>query len=201
MLSLRRSKRFRRPAPRWSGQAIIGAILKGERDPWKLAELKHDMVRASQEEVARSLEGNWREDLVFELRQAVDSFHFAHQQMQQCDRQLESFLASLPTRTLGIPSDRATAAVTQRLKKERKAKRPTRNGPMVNLKAELKRICGVDLTSIDGVNVVTAQTIISCASSRRPSFCTAVNGRAGLSWACRRGKKNCSHCGDTRQKV
>jgi DNA-binding protein YbaB len=109
-----------------SGQAIIGAILKGERDPWKLAEMKHDMVRASQEEVARSLEGNWREDLVFELRQAVDSFHFAHQQMQQCDRQLESFLASLPTRTLEIPSDRATAAVTQTVKKERKAKRPTR---------------------------------------------------------------------------
>jgi hypothetical protein len=39
-----------------SGQAIIAAILKGERDPWKLADLKHEMVRASREEVARSLE-------------------------------------------------------------------------------------------------------------------------------------------------
>ena len=64
-----------------SGQAIIGAILKGERDPWKLADLRHEMVRASREEVARSLEGNWRDDLIFELRQAVDSFHFAHQRM------------------------------------------------------------------------------------------------------------------------
>src|SRR5450631_2276994 len=56
-----------------SGQAIIAAILKGERDPWKLADLRHEMVRASREEVARSLEGNWRDDLLFELRQAVDS--------------------------------------------------------------------------------------------------------------------------------
>ena len=106
-----------------SGQAIIGAILKGERDRWKLADLKHDMVRASQEEVARSLEGNWRDDLIFELRQAVDSFHFAHHQMQQCDRQLEGFLASLPTRTLELPGASATAATTGKVKKERKTKK------------------------------------------------------------------------------
>src|SRR5262245_55478380 len=54
-----------------SGQAIIGAILKGERDPYKLADLKHERVQASREEVARSLEGNWRPDVLFELQQAV----------------------------------------------------------------------------------------------------------------------------------
>ena len=74
-----------------SGHAIITAILKGERDPWKLADLKHEMVKASREEVARSLEGNWRDDLLFELRQAVESYHFAHLQMRECDRQLEEF--------------------------------------------------------------------------------------------------------------
>jgi transposase len=118
-------------------------------------------VRASREEVARSLEGNWRDDLLFELRQAVDSFQFAHQQMRECDRQLEGFLAGLPTRTLDIPRQRATAGATPKVKKERKTKKATRNEPTVNLKGELQRICGVDLTSIDGVNVITAQTIIS----------------------------------------
>ena len=49
-----------------SGQAIIGAILRGERDPYKLADLKHERVRASREEVARSLEGKWRPDVLFE---------------------------------------------------------------------------------------------------------------------------------------
>src|SRR5208337_4947209 len=41
-----------------SGQAIVAAILQGERDPYKLADLADYRVKASREEVARSLEGN-----------------------------------------------------------------------------------------------------------------------------------------------
>jgi len=95
-----------------SGQAIIGAILEGERDPWKLADLKHEMVKASREEVARSLEGNWRDDLLFELQQAVNSYHFVHQQMRACDRQIESFLASLPTKILERPPSQTSLVAT-----------------------------------------------------------------------------------------
>jgi len=50
-----------------SGQAIISAILQGERDPYELAALVDYRVRASREEIARSLEGNWRPDVLFEL--------------------------------------------------------------------------------------------------------------------------------------
>ena len=95
-----------------SGQAIIAAILKGERDPWKLADLKHLMVKASREEVARSLEGNWRDDLLFELRQAVESYQFAHQLMRDCDKQLESFLAGLPARMIERPNQLEEALAT-----------------------------------------------------------------------------------------
>ena len=147
-----------------SGQAIIAEILKGERDPWKLADLKHDMVKASREEVARSLEGNWRADLLFELRQAMDSYEFAHKQMRECDRKLESFLASLPTRTLERPSEAAAttpAATAPQKRNTRKKPKTRRNQPTIDLKAELQRICGVDLTTIDGIDVITAQTIIS----------------------------------------
>ena len=143
-----------------SGQEIIAAILQGERDPWKLADLKHYRVRASREEVARSLEGNWREDVLFELQQAVNSYQFVHQQMQECDRKLERYLASLPTRILDVPAqpEGAPAATP---KKKKKAKKPRGNEPQLDLKVELSRICGVDLTSIDGINVMTAQTIVS----------------------------------------
>src|SRR5665213_1987054 len=65
-----------------SGQAIIAAVLKGERDPYKLADLADYRVKASREEVARSLEGNWRPEVLFELQQAVDSYRFAHRQIQ-----------------------------------------------------------------------------------------------------------------------
>jgi transposase len=138
-----------------SGQEIIAAILRGERNPWKLADLKDYRVRASREEVVRSLEGNWREDVLFELQQAVDSYHFAHRQIQECDRKLEHYLASLPARTLDIPAQEATT------KKKKKMKKPSGNEPKLELATELKRICGVDLTSIDGINVMTALTIVS----------------------------------------
>ena len=156
-----------------SGQAIIGAILKGERDPWKLADLKHEMVKASREEVARSLEGNWRADLLFELHQAVESYDFAHQQMRACDRELRSFLASLPTRTLERPSQSdSTPAGAPQGKKRRKNPKPRRNEPTIDLKSELKRICGVDLTTIDGIDVVTAQTIVSEVGTDMSGFPT-----------------------------
>lgn len=146
-----------------SGQAIIGAILKGERDPYKLADLKHERVQASREEVAQSLEGHWRPDVLFELQQAVDSYQFAHRQMQECDAKLEAYLALLPTRVIQLADqpDLQLAAVGQEAKKTKKPKKPKGNAPALDLAAELKRISGVDLTSIDGIDVMTAQTILS----------------------------------------
>ncbi len=143
-----------------SGQAIITAVLKGERDPYKLADLADYRVKASREEVARSLEGNWRADVLFELQQAVDSYHFAHRQMQECDEKLERYLASLPTRMLDIPAA-STSAPETAAQKRKKAKKPRDNEPRMDMKGELQRICGVDLTSIDGINVMTAFTVIS----------------------------------------
>ena len=144
-----------------SGQAIIGAILKGERDAYKLADLKHERIQASREEVARSLEGNWRADVLFELQQAVDSYQFAHRQMQQCDAKLETYLAMLPTRVIQVADqpDLQPAAVGRKAKKPKKSR--SRNAPALELAAELERISGVDLTSIDGIDVMTAQTILS----------------------------------------
>jgi transposase len=143
-----------------SGQAIIAAILKGERDPYTLADLKHERIQASREEVARSLEGNWRADVLFELQQAVDSYQFAHRQMQECDRKLETYLAMLPTRVIPVDDqpDMQPSAVARTTKKPKK---PRGNAPALDLAAELKRICGVDLTRIDGIDVMTAQTILS----------------------------------------
>jgi transposase len=64
-----------------TGQAIINAILAGERDPHKLAEFRDPRVKASQQEIAQSLEGNWQEDLLFVLKQEQDSYEFCQKQM------------------------------------------------------------------------------------------------------------------------
>ena len=150
-----------------SGQAIIDAILRGERDPVQLANLVDYRVKASREEVARSLEGNGRSDVLFELQQAVDSYHFAHRQMLECDEKLALYLSSLPTRTLETPAPLKPESIVP---KRKKARKPRDNEPRMDLKAELKRICGVDLTSIDGINVMTAFTVISEVGTEMSRF-------------------------------
>jgi hypothetical protein len=143
-----------------TGQAIIGAILNGERDPYKLARLTDPRIQASQEEIARSLEGTWREDILFELQQAVDSYRFAHRQIAECDDKLKVCLASLPTRLLEKP-DVPEGTKPLRPKKTGKTSKKRANAPPADLTEELVRVCGADLTSIDGINIISAMTIIS----------------------------------------
>jgi transposase len=139
-----------------SGQTIIGAILGGERDPYKLADLRDRRVKASREEVARSLEGNWREDVLFELRQAVARYQFIQRQMRDCDGQLELYLAALPSVPLAAPQESSREGSRKRTAK------PRGNEPRLpHLEAELTRICGVNLCSIDGISTITAQTIVA----------------------------------------
>ena len=150
-----------------TGQAIIRAILRGERDPYQLARLRDYRVQASEEEIARSLEGNWQEDVLFELQQAVDQYDFCQQQIKECDLRLQKYLSALPSHpplespagpTLSSAQDQP-AQKSQ--KKRRSGKQPRKNQPQFDLGAELQRICGVDLRTIDGVDVMTILTVVS----------------------------------------
>jgi transposase len=143
-----------------TGLAIIRAILAGERDPRKLAKLRDWRIKATEEEVARSLEGNWREDMLFELRQAIDAYDFTQKQIAECDQRLQALMAELPAREVEAPTVAAEGG-TQLVGKKKRSRRNKKNLPRFDLKAELKRVCGVDLTSIDGIDVMTAQTFVA----------------------------------------
>jgi transposase len=86
-----------------SGQAIIKAILAGERDPCELARFRDRRVKASADEIARSLEGNWQEDLLFLLQQEQDSYEFCQKQVSECDERLQHFLQQQEDRSAGPP--------------------------------------------------------------------------------------------------
>ena len=77
-----------------TGQAIVRAIIAGERNPQKLAELSDPRIQASREEIAKSLEGNWRPELVFVLRQEVEMYDTYQRRIAECDQQLQKHLAS-----------------------------------------------------------------------------------------------------------
>ena len=83
-------------------------VVQGERDPYQLADLRDYQVRATREEMARSLEGTWSEDLLFELQQAVDRYDFCQRQMAACDRRLQLLLAALPDGPERVPQPDAT---------------------------------------------------------------------------------------------
>jgi transposase len=137
-----------------TGQAIIKAILRGERDPHKLAEFRDPRVKASEEQIARSLEGNWQEDQLFVLQQEQDGYEFCQKQMAECDRQLDQYLQHSEDRSHGGP-------LPEEKRKERLKKRKNANKPQFALREGLFRMTGTDLTQIDGIDVLTATTVIS----------------------------------------
>jgi transposase len=136
-----------------TGQAIIKAILAGQRDPYQLAKLRDRRVKASTEQVARSLEGNWQEDLLFLLQQEQDGYEFCQKQITECDRRLQQHLQQHPDRSAG-------ASLPEEKRKERLRKKKE-NKPQFDLRADLFRMTGTDLTRIDGIDVRTAATVIS----------------------------------------
>jgi transposase len=77
-----------------TGQAIVRAILKGQRDPVQLAGLRDRRIQAREEELVESLRGNWKEEVLFELQQAVDAYDFHRQQMAECDARLQQDMAA-----------------------------------------------------------------------------------------------------------
>jgi transposase len=135
----------------WTGQAIIQAILKGERNPRELAKLRDPRVKASQEEIVKSLEGNWRAELLFVLKQEYDSYRGLQRLIQECDQELDKHFQTI-----------AQKADPEELEEVPRNKRPHGNVPEnLDLRDELYRITGVDLIMIDGMNVLTAQTVIA----------------------------------------
>ena len=145
-----------------TGQAIIRALLSGQRDPRKLAALRDRRIQATEEEIIHSLQGNWKQDVLFELQQAVDAYDFYQKQMAACDTQLQSYLAALPTReALPTAPPGSEPAAAAEVGKKRRSRKPKGNQPDFDLAAELERILGVDATRIDGIDVMTIQTVLA----------------------------------------
>jgi transposase len=136
-----------------TGQAIVKAILNGERDPKRLAAYRDKRIRASTDEIARSLEGNWQEDLLFLLQQEQAAYEFCLKQMADCDTQLQQYFQERPDRTEGVRLPEETHKGRRRRKRG--------NTPLFDLRQGLYRLTGVDLTRLDGVDVMTATTIVS----------------------------------------
>ena len=133
-----------------TGMAIMRAILAGERDPVKLARLRNYRCHHDEETIAKALHGQWREEHLFALAQAVALYDRYHEKIAECDRQIAAHLE-----TFAACEDREALPPVSRPRKR------TRNRPQLDVRGSLHRITGVDLTAIEGIDEPTALTIIS----------------------------------------
>jgi transposase len=136
-----------------TGMRIINAILAGERDRQKLATLKDPRIRSSRDRIAKALEGDYRPEHLFALRQAVETYRFYQQQIAACDREVEAYMGSMEDRV----------DVAKNPLPPTKSRRSTKysNEPDFDLRTHLYRITGVDFTQVEGFNSLTVQTILS----------------------------------------
>jgi len=130
-----------------TGQKIVRAILAGERDPMVLAAYRDSRIKASEEEIAASLQGTWKAEHLLALKQAMGRYDFFAEQLQECDQQIEAVMQQLQAHTKELAKG----------KKRSKAK----NAPKFNLRERLLKMCGVDVTRIDGIDETTALNVVS----------------------------------------
>jgi transposase len=133
-----------------TGRAIIRAILAGERDARTLATLRDPRCKADEATIARSLEGTWRPEHLFELRQALELVEFYQKQIAACDHEIEAQLTRFADQSGGQP-----LADTGRRRKAR------RTALSFDARQHLHRLTGVDLTRIDGIDAPTALKVVA----------------------------------------
>ena len=152
-----------------TGLRILDAILGGERDPQQLVQLRDEQLctKTTREELEKALAGDWREEHLFVLRQALATYRHLLNQVLECDAQIEQALVQViipqpaPLESPIPPNPKAKDGAPAQTKKKRFHRLKTGTSLKRDLTPELKRLCGVDLTQVIGLNVLSVLIIIS----------------------------------------
>lgn len=135
-----------------TGLAIIRAIVAGQRDPVRLAQLRDPRCAKREDEIAQALTGNYRAEHLFALKQALALYDAYTEQLRECDAEIErQFKALQPVLEEDLPP----------LAPDAKRDSHSKNAPGYDARTLLYRLTGVDLVAISGLNESTGQTIVS----------------------------------------
>jgi hypothetical protein len=117
-------------------------------------------VKATPEDIVKSLEGNWRPELLFVLQQQVELYDAYQKKIADCDVELRKHLETLQGKV---------DLKQQPIGLKPKGKKGSKNAPLFDLRSELYRITGIDWTQVNGIDVLTAQTEAGADLSAFPS--------------------------------
>lgn len=135
-----------------TGLAIVDAILAGERDPRKLAQLRDWRIKATEETIMKSLVGDYREEHLYVLRQSLQCYRHFQKMIEDLDVEVKRRMQSLPSRV---------DPLVKPLAQERNPRKTPRRTEPHDLRVEVYRAFGVDLTQIPGINALTAQALLT----------------------------------------
>lgn len=130
-----------------TGMKIIRAILDGERDVYKLAQMKNKGIRSDETTIASALEGNYREEHLFALKQSLDIYDYIQDKIAECDLKIQEKLGSM--------------VLIEEEQQEEKHLGPGRKKKPRVIHEQLQKFTGVDLTKIPGISDETALLIVS----------------------------------------
>lgn len=135
-----------------TGMQIIRDIARGATDPQALASYRDPRCRASRDEIAASLTGNYRREHVFVLRQNLELYDSYQRQIKTCDGEIASLLEGLAAKQ-DLPETALPAA--------RRRHKLQKNDPHFEIRSLLHRLSGADITQIDAIGPYTALRLIS----------------------------------------
>ena len=147
-----------------SAQKIISAINSGERKPKELIKLVHHKVKAPREDILKALHGIWREECLFELKQATAHYDFLQQQTLECDKKIETQMEE-------IVANIKEGDISE-LKKKATKKKSRKNELNFNVQPYLKEIFKIDVCKIYGFSDETALTLLAETGSDLSCFGT-----------------------------
>ncbi len=115
-------------------------------------------VKATPEDIAHSLEGNWREELVFVPGRQMELYKVCQEKIAACDVRLRKHLESFGSKV---------DPEAQPIGPKPKGRKGSKNAPQFDLRSELYRITGIGWAQVNGIDVLTAQTVIAEAGDLR----------------------------------
>jgi transposase len=133
-----------------TGMKIIKAILAGERDPRVLARNRNERCQNTTATIAKSLIGNYREEHLFALRQAVDLYETYQAKITDCNLAIIKQVEKQPD----ISDDEPPTSAKQVPARDR-----IREG--IDVRDLLFKKSGVDLFAVPGLGADTLLTLAS----------------------------------------
>lgn len=161
-----------------TGMKMVNAILNGERDPKKLADLREPGIHAKEEVIIKSLQGIWKSHLLFLLQQAFEEYEFRIRQIKACEEKISKQLIQMIAKI-----NDGDISGTHEITPQKKITKPAKNQFNSPIQPLLKSLIGVDLCEIPGVKEVTVLEIIAETGTDMTKWETSKHFAAWLNLA------------------